>query len=496
MKKIYVFILLGWLIVNTIVVKANDTIKTLKTPEMEIGFISRITAPDLQIKRLTAVLMGDSVRFTLTYTSGKDRFLSFFNPPQGSIFKYLDRNGLKRNDSIAIFHVKKDILNSMDRITMRFSIRKMLKRDGNFIFLDKISVKGSILKTTKTNAPNFLFQKDKNVTSFKDYQDVRWGNLTPIEDVLTYEKIAGLTYNKDSKFDKHLADAEQIMEKGKNPGLGIRSLHQQGITGKGVNVAIIDQNLPGKHPEYIGKIIKYKDFGCKQRKNRGSMHAPGVLSLLAGDSIGTAPDVQVYFAAAPSWTRDAKYEADALMWIVNENKKLPKENKIKVVSNSGAPSGPGTPFTKNNQLWDEAVKVAEREGIIVLDCTGDHGFIGPCYYDMIHPEEVKNCKVGWPDKVIKDSTRFSNIKIFAPCSGRTVAEEYKKGINSYQYCGKAGLSWSIPYAAGVLAMGWQIRPEISGTDMINVLIKTATVNSLGYKIINPVEFINALQQIK
>jgi len=36
-------------------------------------------------------------------------------------------------------------------------------------------------------------------------------------------------------------DPRQVMEMGKNPGLGVRSLHAQGITGQGVGIAIIGQ---------------------------------------------------------------------------------------------------------------------------------------------------------------------------------------------------------------------------------------------------------------
>jgi len=68
--------------------------------------------------------------------------------------------------------------------------------------------------------------------------------------------------------------AARIMEEGKNPGLGVRDLHAQGITGKGVNVAIIDQNLLGDHPEYINRIAVYYDSGCETPENEGSYHAP------------------------------------------------------------------------------------------------------------------------------------------------------------------------------------------------------------------------------
>ena len=39
------------------------------------------------------------------------------------------------------------------------------------------------------------------------------------------------------------------MENGKNPGLGIRALHGQGITGEGVSVAIIDEAIFLEPPE-------------------------------------------------------------------------------------------------------------------------------------------------------------------------------------------------------------------------------------------------------
>ena len=499
MEKIIALLIGVWLLIGYNQVKANDTTKMSDTTAVEIGFTSSIKAPDLQIKHLTAVSTKDLIFFTIIYTSQNDRYLSFFNPPNGNIIKYINWVGLKKTDTLTTFSIKKDTLQLVNEITMRFSMKESNENDRNFIFLDlyePATIRLLGVSPKKLNYSELIAHFTKNITSLKEFQDVRWANLTSIDDTLTYEKIATLTYNKDSKFKKHITDAEQIMENAKNPGLGVRSLHEQGITGKGINIAIIDQNLPGQHPEYKGKIAKYKDVGCKQPEYKGSMHGPGVLSLLVGQTIGTAPEAQIYFAAAPSWTADAKYEADALNWIIEENRLLPKDNKIKVVSISASLSGPGSPFKKNNNLWDEALKVAEQEGLIVLDCSQNHGFIGPCYYDRNHPDDVQQCKVGWPNKVINDSLKYPSYKIFAPCSGRTVAEEYIEGSNYYQYCGKAGLSWSIPYVAGVMAMGWQIKPDISGAEMISILLKTASKNDLGYKIINPVEFINELQQMK
>lgn len=75
------------------------------------------------------------------------------------------------------------------------------------------------------------------------------------------DDIVTFTFNQDTVLLGSEELQTQIMENGKNPGLGIRELHKQGITGKGVNVAIIDQNLLLHHPEFSGKIAAYYDAG-------------------------------------------------------------------------------------------------------------------------------------------------------------------------------------------------------------------------------------------
>ena len=54
----------------------------------------------------------------------------------------------------------------------------------------------------------------------------------------------------------------------------------------------------------------------------------------------------------------------------------------------------------------------------------------------------------------------------------------------------------MPYCAGVLAMGWQIRPELTKEQMVNLLFQTAYIKENGAKIINPPAFINLLLENK
>ena len=309
------------------------------------------------------------------------------------------------------------------------------------------------------------------------------------------EDIRTFTFNRGTVLKGSEELAEQIMEAGKNPGLGVRSLHERGITGKGINVAIIDQNMVLDHPEFAENIAKYYDTGCDMPADRGSMHGPAVTSLLVGKSIGVAPEAKVYYAAFPSWLKDSQYAADGVSWIIEENKKLPEGEKIRVVSVSAAPSGKGSPFEKNLEAWDKAAAALKEEGILLLDCRSgeETGFIYPAYFDPENPEDVSKCKGGFPTH---PSSQLPDDKIGVPNAYRTTAEEYYASTPSYQYNGSAGLSWSIPYAAGVLALGWQVDPTLTNDEIVQLLFDTCGTGADGSKIINPVAFVEEIEKRK
>jgi subtilisin family serine protease len=328
--------------------------------------------------------------------------------------------------------------------------------------------------------------------SVKPYQDVRFQNLSKVNASLGESLIKTFWFNESTRWleeDKQIA--QNILQLGMNPGLGVRDLHEEGITGKGVTVAIIDQNMLLDHPEFQGKIIKYYDVGTKASPKEGSMHGPAVTSLFVGEQIGTAPDANVYYAAAPSWELDAQYYADALNWLIEENEKLPAGGKIRVVSVSAAPSGEGSPFTKNTDAWDTAYQRAMEAGILVLDCTSDRGITAHCYYDLNDPENVSKCIPGVPGF---EQYRLPEGRIAIPTSLRTTAEEYNLGKFSYQFTGQGGLSWSVPYLAGVLAMGWQINPDLKSSELLDMLFASAYVTDDNVQVIDPQAFIDMVKQ--
>ena len=74
-----------------------------------------------------------------------------------------------------------------------------------------------------------------------------------------------------------------------------------------------------------------------------------------------------------------------------------------------------------------------------------------------------------------------------------MAEEYQEGVCSYQYTGEGGRSWAIPYAAGVLALGWQIDPSLTAEEAMNLLRESCYIDQYGTHFIDPPAFIDAVR---
>jgi subtilisin family serine protease len=172
--------------------------------------------------------------------------------------------------------------------------------------------------------------------------------------------------------------------------------------------------------------------------------------------------------------------------MIEENRKLSAGRRIRVVSVSDAPS---SPFRQHRDLWDKAVAQAEREGILVLDCTRHHGIVESCFFGDSDRTDPAKCRPGYPGMAAPPP---DTKRLIAPASPRTTAEQYAKGDYGYQYTGMGGLSWAVPYVAGILALGWQERPDLTAAEMVDLLF-TSALPVDGRKVIRPKEFILAVK---
>ena len=75
-------------------------------------------------------------------------------------------------------------------------------------------------------------------------------------------------------------------------------------------------------------------------------------------------------------------------------------------------------------------------------------------------------------------------EIVVPSDYRTMASSWNKE-GQYMYNGRGGISWSVPYLAGLFALVLQINPNIKREEIAEIINESATVNKKGLRIVNP-----------
>lgn len=272
-------------------------------------------------------------------------------------------------------------------------------------------------------------------------------------------------------------DWQKIMELNKDPGLGIRTLHDQGITGKGVGIAIIDQTLLVDHTEYKERLRLYEETeDIMDEGPQAHMHAPAVASIAVGKTVGVAPESDLYFIGTgfcgAKKLKDIDYAcwAKAVRRIVEINKSLPADRKIRALSLSWG-------WDAERKGYDEitaAVNEAKAEGIFVISTSisltyGLH-FHGLGRSSLADPNEFESYEPGlwWQNYFYKDGLQENTLLV--PMDSRTTASP--TGIEDYVFYGEGGWSWCVPYLAGMYALAAQVKPDITPEQFWDTALQT------------------------
>jgi subtilisin family serine protease len=263
----------------------------------------------------------------------------------------------------------------------------------------------------------------------------------------------------------------------KNPGLGIRALHEKGIDGTGVGIAIIDQPLLLGHGEYTAALTRYDETGLKDLSPQ--MHGSPVTSVAVGKNLGVAPGASLTYFAVPMWERDNMPYIASLRKILEWNKILPEQEKIRAVSISNGMF----PHYPHYEEWKEILKQAENQGILVVTCDQaafEYGILS--LKPGKDPDKPENYERGY----------YSSEKdvIRVPGANKTVASH--RGNDVYTFDRMGGMSWGAPYIAGLAALAYQVNPDIKPQEIIQLLIATVVKTDAG-PIVNPDGFIERVR---
>ena len=414
-----------------------------------------------------------------------------------------------------------------------------------------------------------LAKKHPKAVKYFDYQDwqleieiarslgdIKLGSHGNIRDARGYD-ISGLELTKEELLDlcidktTILSEEQRVIideytEKMKDPGLGIRDLHEQGFTGKGVKMAIIDQPL-GEHQEYSSNIAEHNDVNTTEIGwTKAEMHASAVTSIAVGKSVGVAPSASVNYYSAANFSKDPKdiefYRAnllreiennkdntsyveflqnklnnlnpefgvssnqpyvDAINQILDKNEKLPENERVSVVSISWGFDR----FAPGYEELQQALARAKEQGVFIVSTALEehYGFntCGANRNPQADPNDPKSYEAGafWKEfrKSNPATKEFNDSYLLVPMDHRTVAD-FTDG-NSYRYEGNdGGMSWSTPWLAGIYVLAKQANPNITPEEFWQVALETSDEcrneddNAYVGRIINPQKIIDAIKQ--
>ena len=291
---------------------------------------------------------------------------------------------------------------------------------------------------------------------------------------------------------------KEVLEEGKNPGLGIRELHKRGIDGTGMSMAIIDDPLMA-HPEYQDNIAYYETFGYGDNPY-ASMHGSAVSSISVGKTCGVSPKAKLYFFAANSYEnfrQDGMYTSKdkqtyqhvihALERILKINEQLPDKEKIRIVSVSWNLLAQD----KLTEQMNDILKKCQKAGIFVnhtgIEQEGlkEHGLDRDISKSA---DDVSGYKRSYffQDKYQKDALCF-------PMNHRTVASHIRP--DEYIHEAAGGWSWIKPYESALYLLAKQVSQDLTFEDFWKRGLETGVYDKkLGATIVQPIKLIEELQK--
>jgi hypothetical protein len=302
-----------------------------------------------------------------------------------------------------------------------------------------------------------------------------------------------------ASFDRHTVwpsrlpdgfDPARFMEIGRNPGLGVRALHQRGITGKGIGIAVVDMGFLVDHVEYKDRVRHYEEIHSDGET--AQMHGVACASIAAGKTVGVAPGADLYYVShfagsggvsAPNGGRDVGWIGKCIDRILDVNAGLASDRKIRVVSVSNAWQPKDAGFADAADAFERA----RRAGVFVVcaDMARTYGFLlyGLGRDPLADPDRFDSYGPAWFGGGVPHESPGGREALLVPMDSRTTAGP--TGADEYVFYRLGGLSWSVPWAAGLYALACQVKPDITPELFWKTALETGDVLPLPPKWPNP-----------
>ena len=277
----------------------------------------------------------------------------------------------------------------------------------------------------------------------------------------------------------------EIMERAKRPNTNA------GATGRGINIAVIDNMLDTTNPEYAGQI-KHFEGAIDGQQLPPNKHASMVVGHIAGRHTGMAPDANIYFFTKRTYPDRKKFDQEickVLQNVIKFNNEQTPENKIHILSCSWGARKKYSPQVY--ELFDQL----EASGVKIILCGSDdmtadytmsmRDFI-PCNNPNM-TDVQPDVQAAGQEMLDSWAIKYTPDKIVGiPTNMRTTP----MGADGWQYNITGGESSAAPYIAGVYATAlsgnqlFMTRPDWQ-SELNDILKSTATQTPDGNYMINP-----------
>lgn len=320
-------------------------------------------------------------------------------------------------------------------------------------------------------------------------------NRAQVRQLAQKDSVERITVDREMSLEKPIPGRLDVKTNESEYTYGLQLINapevwNSGYTGEGVVVGIIDSGIDHDHPDLAGKVLHHKDFTNDASTDDRNGHGTHVAGTIAGGSasgrhIGVAPDVDLVIAKVfdDRGSTSLSILLEAMEWMLDPDENSETNSAPRIVSNSWGGSQFTIGFTNIVRTW-------KRFEIFPNFAAGNSG---PRWFSMGAPGSYPfSYAVGAIDED-SDAAWFSSR---GPILWWNRDEHWfprfhikpdiaAPGVDTYssipdgKYARYSGTSMATPHISGVIALMLQANPDLSVSDIEEILSETASSKGRG-----------------
>lgn len=317
--------------------------------------------------------------------------------------------------------------------------------------------------------------------------------------------------NKFETFDKSLrkVNFNYGSATAQTDQINLRTLHQQGFTGQGITIAMLDTGFPtvntgspfarlrnaGKIKGGYNFVTKSSDIYNTSLHPHGAYCLGAIVGYVENEFVGSAPDVSVYLYATEDGFNEIPEEE--LYWI--EGAEEADRQGVDIISASLGYATFDDPrydytyadMTGSRSFVARGAQIATEKGIFVLEANGNEA-LNSWHYLLTPADNTKVFSIG----AVAEDGQSASFSSFGPNAvGAIKPDASARGVAAATVFGEyvtevGGTSIATPIAAGGVACLLQAIPNSTAREEIRTKLRSTAslapsfTNQMGFGILD------------